>query len=127
MKALSLLYVFIGSGLGGVTRFILSKYIQSPNGTFPKATLYTNTIACCILGVILGGLQARAQQTDFLYLLFAVGYCGGMSTFSTWSSEQIQLWQQGQYLTVFIYLLLSIILGNLALFMAFVLTQKLFS
>lgn len=127
MKLSSLIMVFVGSGLGGIVRYGISIFMaKSPEGAVPKATLCINIIACFILGAIMGKLQNFSSAEQPLYLLMAVGFCGGMSTFSTWSYEHLQLIQQGYYSTAILYILSSIILGCVATFLGFYFIPKMF-
>lgn len=77
-----IILVFIGSGLGGVTRYGLQqcihKYYQA---IFPLGTLFVNVLACFILGLIIG-IASHKQLFSFNTNLFwTVGFCGGFSTF----------------------------------------------
>lgn len=107
-----IILVFIGSGLGGVTRYGLQqcihKYYQA---IFPLGTLFVNVLACFILGLIIG-IASHKQLFSFNTNLFwAVGFCGGFSTFSAFSNEALRLIQSGSILYALLYILLSIVLG----------------
>jgi CrcB protein len=91
------LLVFIGGGLGSVCRFGLSLLLMPFAWRFPWATLLSNALACLVLGIIVG-LQLHQAIPDTRRLLVATGFCGGFSTFSTFSAETIQLYQSGQTL-----------------------------
>lgn len=104
-----LILVFIGSGLGGCTRYLLGKWVQAQMlGNFPWGTLCVNMMACLVLGFVMGILnKASAWQASAL-LLLASGFCGGFSTFSTFSFETLQLLEQKQYLDAFINIMASV-------------------
>ena len=89
--------VFLGGGLGSVCRWGLSLAIQPLMPRFPFATLVANGLACLVMGVLLG-LQLATGVVEQRRLLLAVGFCGGFSTFSTFTAETFQLWQNGQQL-----------------------------
>ncbi|MFN0175381.1 MAG: fluoride efflux transporter CrcB [Saprospiraceae bacterium] len=89
------LLVFIGGGLGSVVRWGLSLAIQPLMPRFPWATLAANGLACFILGIVLAQ-QLGNGVTEQRRLLLAVGFCGGFSTFSSFSAETLTLWQSGQ-------------------------------
>ena len=109
MKAL--LFVFLGGGLGSISRFLISKYIQVPKEGFPWATLLANFIGCFLIGLLLGLVIKNENLRSDFYLFAAVGFCGGLTTFSTFSMENILFLRSGDYLTFISYTLLSLIGG----------------
>lgn len=102
------LLVFLGGGFGSVCRWGLSLAIQPLLPRFPWATLAANGLSCIILGILLGQ-QLGSGVVEQRRLLLAVGFCGGFSTFSTFTAETFQLWQNGQHAFA-----IANVLGNLA-------------
>ncbi len=114
----------MGGGLGSVVRYTLNKWInQNYTSSFPLATLSINVIACLILGIIVG----LADQKQFLSqpsrLFWTVGFCGGFSTFSTFSNETLTLLQAGFNLQAIFYVVASIVLCISANFIGIALTH----
>ena len=88
---MSILFVAIGGALGGVVRYLLaSRLAASVRSVFPWGTLAANLLGSFLLGVILGGLlQKDAGGAAEAFL--AIGFCGGLTTFSTFSLDALQL------------------------------------
>lgn len=111
----TLVLIFIGGGLGSVTRFGLGKWISSwHTSTFPYGTLGVNVIACLVLGWIIGLADHKNLLSDSTRLFWTVGFCGGFSTFSTFSAETISLVQSGLHVSGAFYILASVVLCLLA-------------
>lgn len=108
---LSYLYVFIGGGLGAISRFgvgnIVNKFTVSG---FPLGTFAANILSCIVMGLILYFSVGTKWLNDDLKLLLIVGYCGGFSTFSTFSIETLDLFRTGQSLIACLNILLSVVI-----------------
>lgn len=117
MTKLSLIYVFIGGGLGSVFRYMLGVFIPYKSG-FPLTTFTANILACLCLGLLLGYGISKGMS-DHLKLLLLTGFCGGFSTFSTFSGETLEMFQQQQYGLALSYVTLSLVIGMLAVWMGF--------
>ncbi len=87
--------VFIGGGSGSMVRYAIALLVGPFQERFPLATLISNVLACMVLGWTLG-LFGTGGMNDQRKLLIATGFCGGFSTFSTFTAENHALWQSGQ-------------------------------
>lgn len=105
---IAVLLVFIGGGLGSLCRYGLGNVLNVDS--FPYGTLAANIISCLILGILIG-LNINGLMKSEGRLLLMTGFCGGFSTFSTFSGEIIQLYQDGTQSTAFFYILFSLISG----------------
>ncbi|MEX2595856.1 MAG: fluoride efflux transporter CrcB [Salibacteraceae bacterium] len=97
MNIITAIAIFIGGGLGSLSRFGISLFFQNQNiVSLPWATLSSNIISTTLLGIVMFK-YANSINPGFL-LLITVGFCGGFSTFSTFSLETFQLIRNGQHL-----------------------------
>ncbi len=104
---MSFFYVFMGGGLGSMARYGISRLFSPLDLIFPWATFTANLLACLVLGY-LTGLLIKQDMSDFMKLTFMVGFCGGFSTFSTFSAETLKLFQAGQITYALMNVLLSV-------------------
>ncbi|AFL98484.1 CrcB family protein [Ornithobacterium rhinotracheale] len=110
----NLLFIFIGGGLGSVLRFVISFF----NANYSYGTFLANFLGCLLIGVFMA-LGQRSLFSQPVYLLLAVGFCGGFTTFSTFTAENYKMLASGDYLGfgiyslgTFIICLLGLILGS---------------
>ncbi|MCB0557673.1 MAG: fluoride efflux transporter CrcB [Lewinellaceae bacterium] len=86
--------VFLGGGLGSVCRYGIAHLLAQYHLTFPLATFVANALSCILLG-LLAGLSLRGQVSDTYKFMLMTGFCGGFSTFSTFTNETLSLLQAG--------------------------------
>jgi len=108
---LNYLAVGFGGALGSMLRYMLAIWIPSSSTGFPYATFTANLFACLILGALAGG-TGKLGLSDTTQLMLGTGFCGGFSTFSTFSKESVTLLQETFWLG-FLYISLSLIVGLL--------------
>jgi CrcB protein len=89
----TVLLVAIGAAVGAPARYLTDRVVQSRHDTvFPWGTLTVNVVASLILGVVIGADPGGAGTVA---ALVGVGFCGALSTYSTFSYETLRLVQEG--------------------------------
>ena len=115
--------VAIGGGLGAMLRYAASLLIRT-DSHFPLATLLINIAGSFFIGSIMAlGVRSSANISEAGKLFWATGICGGFTTFSAFSYENLQLFQLGRYNLAFVYIMLSVLLGLSATWIGFKLFQ----
>ena len=120
----TLLFVGLGSFLGGISRFGLTRWVQSHGtGDFPYGTLVVNLLGCLLIGVVYGGCdRARSFDPD-LRLLRTRGCCGGSTTFSTFANEGLSLFQSGNFFAAVAYAVVSLVAGMVMVYLGHLLVR----
>jgi len=119
-----LILVGLGGGIGSIFRYSVSRIINKDiPGIFPLGTFVINMTGCLIIGVLMG-LSLRYEWFDKDYrLLLITGFCGGYTTFSAFSLENMKLFENGNYLTLALYVSASIIVGMISVWLGFILSK----
>jgi fluoride exporter len=111
----AMLWVGLGGFVGANARYLLSGWVASRFGaTFPYGTYVINISGSFILGFFLAFAEDRAWVAPSLRLLFAVGFVGAYTTFSTFEYESIRLLQERELLLAGLYLIGSVLTGGIA-------------
>ena len=112
---LNFLLVFIGGGLGSICRYGIARWMVHYHLHFPLATFSANVLACILLGYLVG-LRMNSEASSAVQLLFMTGFCGGFSTFSTFTAETHQLFQGGMIGQGLFYVGASLVVCLLSLY-----------
>jgi CrcB protein len=118
--------IAVGAAIGGVSRYYLSLAVQQRLGvTFPWGTLLINVTGSLLLGFIIRYALAAPAMSVELRALLTTGFCGGYTTFSTYSFETATLLEEGQYGRAGAYALGSAAIALAATFCGFMLAREL--
>lgn len=122
MKAF--LIVAIGSGVGGALRYGMQLLLQRfyPS-VFPLATLSVNVIGCFLIGVFFSLAEKNTLVSPEIKLLLITGFCGGFTTFSAFSIDNISLLNSGHHLYFYLYMAGSVLMGIAATLLGMYLGQ----
>lgn len=107
----SIVLVGFGGFIGTVARFLVGMALIREGGSgLPYATLTVNVLGCLLIGIF-AGLSERYDLLPETRAFLMLGLCGGFTTFSAFAIENVQLIQDKDYTTVFLYTAASITVG----------------
>jgi CrcB protein len=116
--------VALGGALGTVGRYELALAEPVQSGRFPWATFTANLIGSLVLGIAVVVLVDGRGSTRVPRAFVAVGFCGGLTTFSTWMVESVLLTRDGNAGTAALYLVVSLVLGLVAVALGAAATRR---
>ena len=120
---MKILLVAIGSALGGVLRYLVPCVFAAHKG-FPWATLTVNVVGSFLIGLLSGFLARHGgSSADSIRAFAVVGFCGGFTTFSTFSNETFRMLESGQWLSAAAYIGISVLAGLAAVFLGYLFSK----
>ena len=113
----ALVLVFIGGGLGAVSRHLSGMAVMRASGPgFPWGTMLVNIAGSLAMGLLIAWLARRSSGDADLRLLLATGFLGGFTTFSAFSLDAVTLYERGALTAAAAYVIASVTISILALF-----------
>ncbi|OCG21176.1 fluoride ion transporter CrcB [Gilliamella sp. App2-1] len=113
-----ILAISVGSVAGGLLRWFLSLKLNIIAFAIPLGTLLSNLVAGYIIGFAIAFFNHSTLSAEWR-LLVITGFCGGLSTFSTFSAEIVNFLQEGRILwglvTIFIHVIGSVLMTFLGI------------
>ena len=121
---LNFIYIAAGGALGAVARYSVSGWAQNAGpATFPWGTLCVNVVGSFLIGVFLG-ISELTPVPSAVRLLFAVGFLGAFTTFSTYSLETLNLFRDKEAMLGLVNIGLNNSLSLVAVFAAYFLSRS---
>jgi CrcB protein len=120
------LLIALGGGAGAMARYGLSFWIQErASGTFPYGTFIVNITGCLIMGLVMARLNEGGPVSVNWRYLVPVGFIGGYTTFSAFEFETFRLLEQGLPLVGLGYVVSSVVVGYLAVWIGVIAARAL--
>jgi len=119
---MNVLYVAAGSALGGVCRYFVSALMNASTG-FPWGTMTVNVAGSLLLGLVSGMLAHASGNTVAVRAFAVIGFCGGFTTFSTFSNEAFRMLESSQWLMFTVYVGTSLFAGIGAVMLGYVVSR----
>lgn len=102
------LLIFVGAGVGGVFRYWAANGVYWLTGRqFPYGTLFVNVSGCFLMGLLFVLLERVDSISPQLRALLLIGFLGGYTTFSSFSIETLTLFENGEWLSGLLNIVLS--------------------
>ncbi|MCD4709731.1 MAG: fluoride efflux transporter CrcB [Bacteroidales bacterium] len=118
--------LLIGTGgfVGSVARFLVSRLNTRIEWfSIPIGTLTVNVLGSLLIGFLIGISEKSPILTVEWRMFLMVGLCGGFTTFSSFTGENLVLMKNGQILPLLLYTALSIFLGFIAVYLGYISTK----
>lgn len=121
-----LLIVFIGGGLGSVMRFLIGKLLPYSGKGFPWNTFCVNLLGCFLIGLLSGYFLRNSTENESSLILFStIGFCGGLTTFSSFANENLSFIRSGDLTIFMVYSLLGFTSGILMVYFGILIDKQL--
>ena len=111
------LLIGLGGAIGSVLRY--TTVLMLGTKSFPAATFFINILGSFLIGIVIAFSLKNESFAINWKPFFATGLCGGFTTFSAFSLENLQLLQEGKYFTCGMYVIASVLMGVVAVWLGY--------
>ncbi|UAK32833.1 fluoride efflux transporter CrcB [Nocardia asteroides] len=109
---MNVLLVLVGGAIGAPLRYLIDRAVQDRRDSlFPWGTFLVNLLGCLVLGTLAGAGTALPSS---LFVLLGTGFCGALTTYSTFGYETVRLADRGAYLFAAVNVVASVSAGLIA-------------
>ncbi|MDC3050952.1 fluoride efflux transporter CrcB [bacterium] len=119
MDLKSIILVFFGGGIGSLFRFIVTKYSNKNLISFPIGTSISNLVGCFIIGLLIAYYDRNDIPKKDVFLFISVGFCGGLTTFSTFMLDIFEMLKNENYQNIIPYFSVNFFLGFISIALGF--------
>lgn len=116
------LLVALGSAAGGIARYFVSQAMGKTSG-FPWGTFCVNVAGSLVIGILSGCIARTSGNTAGIRAFAVIGFCGGFTTFSTFSNDVFKLFESGHLLMAAGYILGTITVGLIAVWLGYLISR----
>lgn len=109
-QAVILFYVGMGGAMGACSRYLVSELCVALLGRgFPYGTLVVNVVGSLIMGLLIAALEQELLPSGPWRQLIGLGFLGALTTFSTFSMDNVLLLQQGEWIKMGLNIVLNVV------------------
>ena len=119
MDIKSLILVFFGGGLGSSIRYFITKYSNKNLISFPIGTSISNLVGCFIIGILIAYYDKNDIPKKDIFLFMSIGFCGGLTTFSTFMLDVFYMLKNENIQNLFAYFSINFFVGFFFIYLGF--------
>ncbi len=113
-------FIAVGGALGACSRYLISEFCVMAFGKgFPYGTITVNVLGSFIMGLLVSAFQSELLSTEPWRQIIGLGFLGALTTFSTFSMDNVLLLQQGAFIKMGFNILLNVLLSISAAWVGF--------
>ena len=123
MDIKSLILIFFGGGLGSSIRYLIAKYLNKNLISFPFGTSISNLVGCFIIGLLIAYYDKNDIPKKDIFLFISIGFCGGLTTFSTFMVDIFYMLKNENIQYLLMYLSVNVFVGFFFIYLGFLLLK----